>query len=277
MKKITFYKMVGSGNDFVLVDNRKVRLNNQTKKIADLARSMCQRKTGIGADGLLFLEKAKKADLGMRIFNADGSEAEMCGNGARCTAVYLSCIARLKKKKLKFNTIAGQIQAQVNKDLAKIKVTYPKDINLDIPVDIEPRPIKASYIDTGVPHAVVFVEGLDIIDVRNIGRVIRYHRKFSPRGANVNFVEIVKNDLIKLRTYERGVENETLACGTGSVAASIITFLKFSDKKRRKGTFKMQVLTLSTDILNVYFDYEDDRVSNVWLEGKARPIYRGEY
>ena len=341
MKKITFYKMVGSGNDFVLVDNRKVHLSNQTKKIADLARSMCQRKTGIGADGLLFLEKAKKADLRMRIFNADGSEAEMCGNGARCTAVYLSCITKLKKKKLKFNTIAGQIQAQVNpvrkshykgrrfsngvnKDLAKIKVTHPKDINLDIPVDIEPRPIKASYIDTGVPHAVVFVEGLDIIDVRNIGRVIRYHRKFSPRGANVNFVEVVKNDLIKLRTYERGVENETLACGTGSVAASIITFLKFSDKKRKKGTFKMRVLTLSTDILNVYFDYEDNKISdgsgnfspthhpeeqsdegsrrsfdpigpqddpsgttrkniptgqisNVWLEGKARPIYRGEY
>ena len=115
MKKIAFYKMVGTGNDFVLVDNRKVRFDSKRSKIADLARNICQRKTGIGADGLLFLEKAKNADIRMRIFNADGSEAEMCGNGARCVAVYLSCIAKLKKKKIKFNTMAGQIQAEVKK------------------------------------------------------------------------------------------------------------------------------------------------------------------
>jgi len=277
MKKIIFYKTVASGNDFVLIDNRKARLNNQTGKIADLARNICQRKTGVGADGLLFLEKAKKADLRMRIFNADGSEAEMCGNGARSTAAYLSCIAKLKKKKLKINTVAGQIQAEVKKDLAKIKITHPKDINFDIPVDIEPRPVKASYIDTGVPHVVIFVEGLDTINVRTIGRAIRYHRKFSPRGTNVNFVEVLKDNLIKVRTYERGVENETLACGTGSVASSIITFLKFVDRKKKRGTFKMRVLTLSTDVLNVYFDYDFNKINNVWLEGKVKFLYKGEY
>jgi diaminopimelate epimerase len=267
--------MVASGNDFVLLDNRKVKLNNHPAKLADLSRNICQRKTGIGADGLLFLEKSKKEDIRMRIFNADGSEAEMCGNGARCVAVYLAGDGKIRKKGLTYETVAGQIQAQVQKDTAKIKMTYPKDIKFDIPVDIEPRALRVDYIDTGVPHAIVFVEGLNVIDVRSIGRLIRYHRKFSPRGTNVNFVEVIKGNLIKVRTYERGVENETLACGTGAAASAIITYLKFNQKK--KTDFKMRVMTLSTDVLSVYFDYKDEKINNVWLEGKATTIYKGEY
>ena len=211
MRKIKFTKMVASGNDFIITEVRN---------LSELARQICDRKYGIGADGLLQLEKSKKSDIRMRIFNADGSEAEMCGNGARCAALYLG------KKKVSLETKAGIIKSEVNKDNVKIKLTEPKSIKLDIPIKLGSRILKANFADTGVPHAVIFVEGLERIDVTGLGRAIRYHKQFSPKGANVNFVEIISKDLIKIRTYERGVEDETLACGTGSVASAIISSIK---------------------------------------------------
>jgi diaminopimelate epimerase len=270
MKKISFVKMVGSGNDFVIAENL-------TGNLTQLARQICQRKTGVGADGLLALEKTRHANIRMRVINPDGSEAEMCGNGARCVAIYLKQVKKLKSKKLSIETKAGQILAEVNNDNAKIKMSHPRDIKLDIPLTVNYRDIKVSFIDTGVPHVCVFVEAIENIDAAGIGRQIRFHKNFAPRGANVNFIEQVDKNFIKVRTYERGVENETLACGTGSVASAIITFLKWQSQKIKPGRFAVKVLTLSTDTLQVSFDYKEGKVSNVWLEGPAKIVYKGEY
>ena len=268
MKKINFTKMVASGNDFIVVDELKTNLNS-------LARRVCERKTGIGADGLLTINKIKTGHFHMRIFNPDGSEAEMCGNGARCLALYTN--KKFKLKKMNLHTKAGIIEAIVNKDTVKIKMSHPKDCALDISIGLPERNIKVNYIDSGVPHSVVFVEGLNLIDVKNIGRQIRYHKKFQPRGTNVDFIEVYDKDSIGVRTYERGVENETLACGTGVVASSLIAFLKVFEGKAKPKNFTINAKTLSTEVLKVYFDYKNDKFFNVWLEGKAQTICKGEY
>jgi len=268
MKKINFTKMVASGNDFIVIDRSVADLHS-------LARRVCERKTGIGSDGLLLIEKIKNKNFRMRIFNPDGSEAEMCGNGARCLAFYVN--KKFNLKNFNLHTKAGIIEAKVNKDVAKIKMSHPKDCQLDISISIQDRDLKVNYIDTGVPHAVVFVEGLNSIDAVNIGRQIRYHKKFLPRGTNVDFVEVNDKNFISVRTYERGVENETLACGTGVVASSLITFLKVFEDKTKPKNFIMKAKTLSTEILKVYFDYKNDKFFNVWLEGNVKIICKGEY
>ncbi|MBU0547775.1 MAG: diaminopimelate epimerase [Candidatus Omnitrophica bacterium] len=259
MKRIDFTKMVASGNDFIVIDKKPG--NN----FCALARALCDRKFGIGADGLLLIGKTKNADLHMRIFNADGSEAEMCGNGARCAALFNG------KKKAKMLTMAGVINAQVYDSQVKIQLTDPKKIRLDIPLKVNGRLIKVSFINTGVPHVVVLVEGLDKIDIAGIGRAIRWHVKFSPAGTNVNFVEVKDNNLIRIRTYERGVEAETLACGTGSTAAALV----FALKNNLDNLVKVQ--TQSAETLKVYFSNQEGKFKDVWLEGSAKIVYKGEY
>lgn len=263
MPKIKFTKMVASGNDFVIAE-LKIK-NQKLKNLNKLARCVCDRKLGIGADGLLLLEKSRVADIRMRIFNADGSEAEMCGNGARCVALYL------KKAKIKIETKAGVIEAEVNGDNVKIKLTEPKDIMLDLPIKVNNRNMRINFINTGVPHTVIFAEGLEKIDLVNLGRTIRHHQAFAPQGANVNFIEVLSDNSISLRTYERGVEDETLACGTGSVASALIFALKSETGN------KIDVRTKSGEVLKVYFEREKNKFANVWLEGKARIVYQGEY
>ncbi|MDP2941715.1 MAG: diaminopimelate epimerase [Candidatus Omnitrophota bacterium] len=228
MKAIKFTKMVASGNDFVVIQGqceakRSLPEGDKATSHKLLARKICDRKYGVGADGLLLLEKSKVADVRMRIFNADGSEAEMCGNGARCVALYVSHkVTRSQGHKLRIETRAGVIAAEVKKEQVKIKLTDPRNIKLDIPIKVGNRNIKVNFINTGVPHTVVFVEGLEKISVPALGRQIRFHRCFASAGTNVDFVEAISNDSIQVRTYERGVEDETLACGTGSVASALV-------------------------------------------------------
>lgn len=272
MDKMNFAKVVASGNDFVVITAAGLRL--KAAGYRDFARKICDRKYGVGADGLLILEESRKADIRMRIFNADGSEAEMCGNGARCLALYMSRQPRVRspQKKIEIETKAGIISSEVNRDNVKIKLTEPKDIKLDIPVKVNNRRLKVNFVNTGVPHTVIFVEGLDKIDVVNLGRQIRYHPRFRPQGTNVDFAELLNNNSIKVRTYERGVEDETLACGTGAVAASLIAYQLSAVTKA-----PINVLTRSGEMLKVYFKKEDSNFSNVWLEGKARIVYKGVY
>ncbi|MFA5276720.1 MAG: diaminopimelate epimerase [Candidatus Omnitrophota bacterium] len=262
MKKITFSKMVAAGNDFVVV---KQELSGN---LAKLAQVLCERKFGIGADGLLILGKSKKADLRMRIFNSDGSEAEMCGNGARCVALYAAKL--LKKRFLNIETKAGVIKAQVKGDIVKVKLTQPKNIKLNLPIKLSGRNLSLNSINTGVPQAVIFSAGLDKINVKEIGRLIRYHRTFFPKGTNVNFVEVTGNNSIKVRTYERGVEDETLACGTGSTASALIFALKSGAKN------KVNVSTRSGEVLKIYFKNDLGGLSDIWLEGKVSIVYKGE-
>ncbi|MCX5709919.1 MAG: diaminopimelate epimerase [Candidatus Omnitrophica bacterium] len=262
MRKINFTKMVASGNDFVVATESGLR----GFKLGPLAKTICDRRFGAGADGLLVMGRSRKAGVRMRIFNADGSEAEMCGNGARCAALFAK-----SKISSGIETIAGIIEARVKNDSARIKLTDPRNIKLNIPIKIGSRIMKVNFLNTGVPHVVIFVQGLDKLNVGLIGRFLRRHRRFAPAGTNVNFIEVLGTDSIAIRTYERGVEDETLACGTGSTASAIVFALKGA-----KGS-PIKLKTKGGDVLKVYFDKTGDKFTNVWLEGPARKVYEGEY
>ncbi|MBP7216871.1 MAG: diaminopimelate epimerase [Candidatus Omnitrophica bacterium] len=270
MAIINFSKMVASGNDFVVVERASLP---PALNLARLAKSVCDRKFGIGADGLLVLEKIKDADARMRIFNADGSEANMCGNGARCVAYYLAhAQGRNNCDSLTIKTRAGLLKASVRNGQVKLRLTDPTVIRFAIPVEIAGRLIKVNFINTGVPHAVVFVEGLASLAVAPLGEEIRYHKTFAPQGTNANFVEVLARDTIRVRTYERGVEDETLACGTGTVASALVWAAQ--SNMRTPGLVK--VITQGKETLKVYFSRNKNTFTNVWLEGKARIVFQGE-
>jgi diaminopimelate epimerase len=217
----------------------------------------------------------------MRIFNADGSEAEMCGNGARCFARYIVSEKREAGsgkrsdavRKLSIQTKAGIVRAEVRGEDVKVNLTDPRDLRLDVPLEVYGRKLSVDSINTGVPHAVVFVEGLDGIDVKGLGAQIRYHKRFAPAGTNVNFIEVESRDSIRIRTYERGVEDETLACGTGSTASALISALKVAGMDQAK----IRVITASKEVLTIYFEPAAGIFRDVWLEGKARIVYQGVY
>jgi diaminopimelate epimerase len=271
-KKISFTKMAGAGNDFIVIDAPQKSID-----LKKLTIQVCDRSTGLGADGVLILDKSKKADYKMRIINADGSEAEMCGNGARCMAAYIVADKKPKKKLFTMETLAGIVEGEAKGEVANVHLSDPKDYRADVAVTVNDRDMHVSYIDTGVPHTIVFVDGLANIDVSNIGPLIRYHEVFKPRGTNVNFVEQMKEGLVHARTYERGVEDETRACGTGSVASAIVSFLKANPKVHNKTKARMNVKTSGGEILEVTFDIVGDKITNVWLKGSAKFVARGEY
>lgn len=279
--------MAGAGNDFIIIAPGPKGLNG-------LAKSLCDRKTGIGADGMLVLEKSKIADFRMRIFNADGSEAEMCGNGLRCAVLYEGVHGRapyhkvtgqasaqahkLISKKITVETKAGIYEGEITgEDRVKVKMEDPKDLKLSFPLKVNGRKIKVNFINTGVPHVVVFVEGSDKIAVDIIGSAIRYHNEFKPKGANVNFVEIIDDDNIKIRTYERGVEGETLSCGTGSVASAIIATYKspFDCAMGKQITDSKINVHTQGGVLKVEFKRVISEVRDVYLEGEAKVVFEG--
>jgi len=270
-KIIPFTKMSGAGNDFIIIEAQR-RLNYKK-----LAKAACERTNGIGADGLLVLAHARRADCRMRIINADGTEAEMCGNGARCLAAYVFKQKHPGKKKLKIKTKAGIIHSEQKGEKIKIQLSKPLDYTEKIPVTINRRRIHVSYIDTGVPHVIIFVDQLKKINVHTIGNKIRWHKKFSPRGTNVNFVEQINKDTIAVRTYERGVEAETKACGTGSVASAIVTFLRANPQTIYQKDAHMNVITQSGETLEVLFDLNRGNIPRVWLQGSANLIAEGQY
>jgi len=260
---VKFYKLQASGNDFILIEDATYT----TSYLKKLAKKLCVRKFAVGADGLLAVKRLDGENFLMRIFNPDGSEAEMCGNGARCVAFWIK--KKNKINKLILHTKAGKIPAIVKGSYVKIKMVDPFNIKLNISLKVLRKKLQLNYINTGVPHAVLFVKNVDEIDVEKMGKKIRFHKKFAPSGANVDFVEIIHKRKIKVRTYERGVEEETLSCGTGVTASAIIFGLKYDQDK------KIEVLTRSGEILNVYFRKGNDKINDVWLEGKAYYLYEG--
>lgn len=266
MRVIDFTKMVASGNDFVVIDNRKKNIIG----LPGLAKKICGRNFGAGADGLLVIEPSKRADFKMRIINSDGSEAEMCGNGARCVALYAKQ-NRLVRKNMKIETLAGIIGAEVSGDKIRLEMSEPKDIKLDIDLTIDSKDYSVNFVNTGVPHAVVFTEKVDGVNVKNLGRKVRYHSAFAHRGTNADFVEPQKGNLLKVRTYERGVEDETLACGTGVVASAIIAAVVKGFRS------PVKCLTKSGEILKIYFKKSGDSFRNVYLEGGASKVFCGRY
>ena len=265
MKMIRFTKAVATGNDFIIIENIRPETGQY---LLGLAKKLCDRKRGIGADGLLVIEKSKAADFKMRIFNPDGSEAEMCGNGSRCAALY-AFTKGAAKSKMTIETAAGILKAYVKKDIVKVRLTDPKDIRWNLCLDINKCPYKLDFVDTGVPHVIHFVEDLEKVDVKNIGSHIRHHGEFSPEGTNADFVKVVDKRNVKVRTYERGVEDETLACGTGAVASAVIS------AEAEKMPSPVTVETRSGEKLKVYFDIIDGNFTNVYLEGRAKLVYEG--
>lgn len=262
---LRFTKMSGAGNDFVLIDNRAGNVHLNRSQIA----SLCDRHRGIGADGILLLEKASnRAHFRMRYFNADGGEAEMCGNGARCFARFANKVAGAEGT-VSFETPAGVISAQLNGDLVTLQMTEPTDLRLNIQLPVADENKAIHFINSGVPHVVIPVSRIDDVDVRREGSAIRYHEMFSPKGANINFIEKRGPTKIAVRTYERGVEDETLACGTGVVASALIFAVI------ENGGGPISVIARGGDELQVSFDRIDNQFRNVTLTGPADFVFEG--
>ncbi|MFH1395533.1 MAG: diaminopimelate epimerase [Candidatus Omnitrophota bacterium] len=267
--KICFTKAVASGNDFVMIDNMNGELDARNLDYSKIAQDVCRRKLSIGADGLLILESSDKAAFRMRILNPDGSEVDMCGNGLRCSALYASLSG--KGDNFTMETGAGILSAVVNGDNVKLKMSDPKDIKLDVNIGVDSKILKVHHINTGVPHVIHLVEDLQKYDVVGIGRKIREHKVFAPAGANADFVSDIESSYARVRTYERGVEDETLACGTGITASAVILgLLKYV-------TSPVTLRTESGEKVVVYFKIDGKKVTDVYLEGKARIVCEGKF
>ncbi len=266
MEKIPFYKMSGSGNDFILIDNRDDIVDD--RYLNQLVVGACRRKMSVGADGLLLVEKSSRADFKWRFYNSDGSRAEMCGNGARCASRF-AFLTGITGPELSFETDVGLVTAEIINDRVKIGMTDPTDLRENGTLLVKGAKLSYDFINTGVPHVVISTEDVESMDVFELGCAVRYHEAFSPAGTNVNFVEPVGDNTIVVRTYERGVENETLACGTGCVAASLVMCLK------HQWTSPVNVRTRSNVMLRVYYTYEEGGFTRIHLEGDARVIYHG--
>jgi diaminopimelate epimerase len=272
---IHFCKMTGSGNDFILIDNRDQKLDSTDCR--ELVRLACRRKLSVGADGLIFIENDPEVDFKWRFYNSDGSEAEMCGNGARCAARYAYLQGIVRSEKIAFRTLAGIIYAEITDQRVKIQVSPPAGLQMNFPLEANGTVYDLCFINTGVPHVVYLLGGeqeLEAADVFNIGRAFRYHERFQPAGSNVNFAIVEDMHRMAVRTYERGVEAETLACGTGSVASALVA------SAAMRVASPVEVKTRSGETLTIYFNQESHdgviHFRDVCLEGDAKVVYEAD-
>jgi diaminopimelate epimerase len=266
MNRVPFWKMQGSGNDFILIDHRRPFLPEADR--IGLVKKLCAPKFGVGADGLILIEPSEKVDFRWRFFNADGSEAEMCGNGGRCAArfAFLNGIA---PENLAFETLAGIIHAQVRGRRVKLELSQPHSLQLNLEIVLPEQTWTGHFVNTGVPHVVLPVADLDAALVDQVGRTIRFHPLFQPAGTNVNFIRITGPQELRVRTYERGVEAETLACGTGSVAAALIA------SQLHALLSPIAVHPSSGETLTIYFEKQNGHFRSVYLEGEAAVVFQG--
>ena len=264
---LDFVKMNGAGNDFVLMDNRRGNLQLTPPQVAQL----CHRQRGVGADGLMLLVPCKngKADWAWQFYNSDGSTAEMCGNGARCFARYLQKLTGVRDP-VTFETIAGVITARFAGAAVTIGLTAPTGLRLDEQVPISAGQLTVHSLNTGVPHAVIFVPDADQAMVQPCGRELRFHKHFAPKGTNVNFVQILGANSIRVRTYERGVEGETLACGTGVTAAALVS------ARVHHFASPVKVRVQGGDTLEVSFKQANGSFTDVQLTGPADFTFEGK-
>ncbi len=264
--RIPFHKLHGCGNDFVFIDNRELRL--PPALMPDWARLVCRRAQGVGADGLVFLDAApedRNADYIWHFYNADGSRAEMCGNASRCSAL-LAVELGLAGPSHVIGTDAGAVRALADpqNSTAKVELTKPRDLTLDLSLNIEQAPLMLHFVNTGVPHAVVLVHDISKANVRAMGAALRYHQHFAPAGTNVNFVSVTDTHRLSVRTYERGVEDETLACGTGAAASVVVAHALGLVETR------VEVKTSGGEVLVI--SLED---GSVFLSGSAEYTFSG--
>jgi diaminopimelate epimerase len=267
--EIKFFKITAAGNDFIVIDNRYRLILPEQYTI--ISQKLCNRKYSIGADGLIALEISHIADFKMKYFNSDGSHASMCGNGGRAIAKFAYALHIINSKNMSFETDAGIVKAEIllnNK--VKLYIYNPTNIRTDMQILIEDRIFKIAFINTGVPHVVAFINNINNIDVVKYGKLIRHHEQFKKiGGTNVNFVEVKNNNTILVRTYERGVEDETLACGTGITASSIIACIKGFTQ------IPINVISKGGDQLVVSCDFIKGNPINVTLEGPVSIAFQG--
>ena len=269
---ISFHKLTGAGNDFVAMDNRDGRLPADGPERAELIRRLCARRTGVGADGVLLIESPRgDADFRMRYYNSDGGEAETCGNGARCIARFANLLG-IVEDSAAFETEAGPYRAVIRPDAVRVSMGDVEALKLDIPVEV-PGLFSGTvdFANSGVPHAVIRFDDVERVDVVGIGRPVRHDALFAPAGTNVNFIAVNGGaNRITIRTYERGVEDETLACGTGCIASAVVA--------AHRGLVESPVVlaTRSGVELTVHFALTDSGATDVELEGEARLVYTGE-
>ncbi|WP_291493891.1 diaminopimelate epimerase [Desulfurella sp.] len=271
MRKIEFFKMNGSGNDFILIDNREHVVENIGLKTEEFVKRICKRGLSIGADGVILIENTDEpdCDFAWQFYNSDGSIASMCGNGSRCAVRFAYLKGIISDTKTTFLTGAGKIYGEiVGINTVKVQLTRPTDYKT---VELDNQTMY--FINTGVPHLVIFVDDIEAVDVAKLGAKYRYHEIFAPAGTNVNFVKVLDDNTITIRTYERGVEAETLACGTGATASSLISGLT------NKAISPVEVRTRSGKILKVYFQIKDAKSSEpidmVFLEGDSMLSFVG--
>jgi len=265
--KLSFTKMNGAGNDFVLLDNRDLSQSLDRETIA----RVCDRHRGVGADGLLAVEPARNgADFRMRYYNADGGEAEMCGNGARCFARFANSLLTEQQSEVSFETEAGVIQAQFEGERVRLAMSRPHSHKQPENLPVAGEDLEVHFLNTGVPHAVVFVDDLEAVDIRKSGAALRYHEAFAPKGTNANFAQAVGTSSIAIRTYERGVEDETLACGTGVCAAALLHHLRSGEAS------PISVRVRGGDTLTVSFEKDaNGDFDHVILCGPADFVFQG--
>jgi diaminopimelate epimerase len=264
---IPFCKMSGAGNDFLVIDHRTPLIAQE--RMAEFARLVCRRRFSVGADGLFLIEPSATADFRWRFFNADGSEAEMCGNGARCAARF-ALMQGIAGPRLTFETLAGLISAEVSNRQVQVTMVGVGDLGLNLTIPLEGVLLSGHFLRVGVPHVVVPVDNLEEVPIRQWGREVRFHRMFQPAGTNVNFVGVKDHHALEVRTYERGVEDETLACGTGAVASALIA------ARLGQVVSPVTVHTRGGEALTVYFTPDGEAFTQVCLEGDALVSYQGE-
>jgi len=277
MQRIHFFKMTGAGNDFVLIDNRKRVIDPDN--CLDFVRDVCRPRVSVGADGVILIESDPEVDFRWRFFNADGSEPAMCGNGARCAARFAFLTGIADKPRMAFRTGAGVVAAELWDKKAKVQMPLPHSLKRSLSVMARKQVFELDFIDSGVPHAVCFLKDgkeLDETDVERWGKALRGHAQFKPDGANIDFAHVEGPHSLRLRTYERGVEGETLACGTGSIAAALLAAL------RGEVESPVEVHVRSGEVLTVHFKLEDGDgrpdapFSEVFLEGAALVVYEAD-
>jgi diaminopimelate epimerase len=281
MEKISFLKMSGAGNDFIVIDKS---LNTEIVLTNNLIHWLCHRHNGIGADGVILIEDNNKFDFSMEYFNSDGSTGTLCANGARCAIKYAINSGRISEESTRFFSNGTEYSGERLKDGSiKFNLNQPKKVSKNILIDIFGYSLPASFADTGSPHVVLDLEDLkstitvekvfnkSLVDfpVIKFGREIRYDKQFVPGGTNVNFIE-VKNEKIHIRTYERGVEGETLACGTGAVASAIIGCIKYGLVP------PLTLITIGGDTLKVNFEIKGTDIKKISLTGPATEVFKGE-
>ncbi len=265
---IPFVKMSGTGNDFVIIDHRNPFVSREEQ--VGFVKKICRRMFSVGADGIIFIESSERADFSWSFYNGDGSEAEMCGNGARCAARY-AFRKNIAGRTMSFETRAGIIKAEIcgAEELVRVELTRPVDMRDDLTITLDGERKELLFINTGVPHAVLFTDDKEV-PVKKWGREIRFHEIFEPAGTNANFVTVLEDGKLLVRTYERGVEDETMACGTGAVASAVLAAVQ------KKVCSPVQVVTTGGEALTVTFDLlEGSKIERVYLTGPARIIYEG--